>query len=124
MKHRRQKRSLGRERSHRRQLLQSLTSSLLKHGYVVTTEAKAKELRTFFEPLVTKARGEMDLPTRRRLLASLMHKQDLEALAEVAKQNEKRPGGYLRLTHLPPTREDGAAMMRVEVLTETSTQEK
>lgn len=116
MKHRRQKRSLGREKSNRRQLLQSLTSSLLLHGSIVTTEAKAKELRGFIEPLITKARLEMTLANRRRLMASLMHAADFTRLVEAAEANKKRPGGYLRLTHLPTTREDDASMMRVDLL--------
>ena len=93
-----------------------MTSSLLTHGSIVTTEAKAKELRGFFEPLVTKAKKEITLARRRELLAELMHKTDLPALLEVAQRNATRPGGYLRLTKLPTKRMDDATMVRIDIL--------
>ena len=103
-------RILGRKPHHR------LVSSLLKHGSIITTEAKAKELRRHVEPLITKAKGEMSLAKRRLLLSKLMHKEDFERLVDVAKDCERRPGGYLRLTRLPITRTDSVLEMRIEIL--------
>lgn len=96
--------------------MQNLTSSLLEHGTIVTSEAKAKELRKHFEPLITKAREELTLTNRRALIASLMHRADLMPLVEAAKKQIGRPGGYLRITKLPITRTDAARMARVDIV--------
>ena len=109
-------RILGRSADERLHLMRLLTSSLLEHGAITTSEAKAKELRRHFEPLVTRAKQELTLANRRLLLAELAHKTELQSLLEVAKKNEKRPGGYLRITKLPVTRSDAAHMAHIEIL--------
>lgn len=109
-------RILGRTANKRDHLMKGLISSLLEHGAIVTGEAKAKELRRHFEPLITRARAELTLANRRLLISGLMHKEDLPALIEVGKKNAKRPGGYLRITKLPITRTDAARMARIEIL--------
>lgn len=116
MRNKKSNRILGRTSDRRGHLMKSLTSSLLEHGAIVTTEAKAKELRRNFEPLITRAREELTLANRRLLIAQLMHKEDLPALMEAGKRNAKRPGGYLRITKLPITRADAARMARIEIL--------
>lgn len=116
MKHRHGNRILGRVAADRRQLLANLSSSLLEHGSIVTSEAKAKELRKFIEPLITKAKQETGLHVRRQLLSQLPRKADAKRLLAVAKANEKRPGGYVRLTRLPLTGGDAAAKMRVDII--------
>jgi large subunit ribosomal protein L17 len=116
MRHRSRNRILGRTAPRRKQLLQSLTSALLQHGAIVTTEAKAKELRSYFEPLVTQAKGEMSLHRRRNLLRRLLHKDDLLALLEVASAHKKRPGGYVQLTRLPKSRHDDAQLVNVRIV--------
>ncbi|MFH1353782.1 MAG: bL17 family ribosomal protein [bacterium] len=117
MKHKRTGRTLGRNATTRKQLWRNLASSLLTHGSVVTTRAKAKDLRGFFEPLVSRARGDMTL-AKRRLLLKNIRKDDLPGLIKVAKAQEKRPGGYLRLTRLPRKRLDGSEMVKVDILYE------
>lgn len=117
MKHKRTGRTLGRQAAVREQLFRNLTASLLTHGSVVTTQAKARELRGYFEPLVSQARGDMTLARRRRLLRKIK-KAELGELIKVAKAQAKRPGGYLRLTRLPKTRSDGATMTRIDILYE------
>ncbi len=117
MKHRHHNRILGRGASHRRQLMQNLTRSLLKHGSIITTEAKAKELRLFAEPLITAAKQEPTLLSRRRLLQkSGGGKEAVAQLQKVGRASAARAGGYLRLTKLPVTREDGARTIRVEII--------
>ncbi|MEX0650040.1 MAG: 50S ribosomal protein L17 [Candidatus Andersenbacteria bacterium] len=116
MRHKHSNRILGRTSRDRTHLLQNLTSSLLEHGSIVTTEAKAKELRKHIEPLISRAKLEMTLPNRRVLLSRLMHKTDLLRLTDIAKANSKRPGGYIRLTRLPITRTDAAREMRVDII--------
>src|SRR3990167_4142444 len=111
MKHLHSNRILGRTSSNRTALLKGLVSSLLRHGSITTTEAKGKELRRCFEPLVTQAKQELTLHRRRVLLQELLHAQDLPALLAVAKGNATRPGGYLRLTKLPSLRHDAAPMV-------------
>ena len=116
MRKKKNNRILGRSSNQRLHLMRNLTSSILEHGSIVTSEAKAKEFRRHFEPLVTKARLELTLQNRRSLIASLMHIKELELLLEVAKKNSKRPGGYLRITKLPITRTDAAHMAKIDIL--------
>lgn len=115
MKHKHANRTLSRTANHRRALLRNLSRDLLAHGSIVTTEARAKELRRYIEPLITKAKQEPTLHRRRQLLAEVST-VTLKRLHEVAQQHDKRPGGYLRLTKLPRTREDNAPTVRVDIL--------
>lgn len=116
MKHRHKNRILGRARSQRLSLLRGLTSDLLKHGSLVTTGAKAKELRRYFEPLVTKTRGGLTRPTRANLEKFLRKPEDMDRLVAVAKAHMTRPGGYLRITRLPVKRQDAAQMSRIDII--------
>lgn len=120
MKHKHANRILSRPAHHRRSLLQGLTTALLQHGSIETSEAKAKELRRWFEPLVTEAKSELTLARRRQLLRDLQHPDDLARLVAVAQASLKRPGGYLRLTKLPTGRHDGAKMVRVDIVDQVS----
>jgi large subunit ribosomal protein L17 len=115
MKHLHRNRILSRTSEDRKALLQNLTSSLLEHGAITTTEAKAKELRGFFEPLVTLAKRGETLHIRRQLLRVLT-KEDTKRIYAVAAAAKTRPGGYLRLTRLPITRGDAARMMHIEII--------
>ncbi len=116
MKHRTKGRILHRERSQRLSLLRGLTSDLLLHGSITTTLPKAKELRRYFEPLVTAARRGMTRHNRLVLAKSLRAPQDMKRLHEVAKIHATRPGGYLRITRLPIKRQDDATLARVDIL--------
>ena len=116
MKHRTNSRILNRERSERLSLLRGLTSDLLKYGSLVTTVPKAKELRRYFEPLVTKARAGVNRHTYIVLAKHLRAPEDLERLAEVAKTHANRPGGYVRISKLPTKRQDNAPMARIDIL--------
>lgn len=116
MHHKKANRILGRTSAHRHGLLKNLSSALLEHGFVVTTKARASELRKHFEPLVTKAKGELTLARRRELLSKLQHKTELEPLITIASEHKTRPGGYLRLTKLPTNRHDNADQVRVDVI--------
>lgn len=120
MKKKHRNRILGRTANHRKELLRNLTDALLTHGSIVTTEAKGKELRTFFEPLVTSAKQEMTLARRRKLLASLKSKEAFNELVAIAEANAERPGGYLRLTHLPRTRSDFAKEVRIDIVSKSA----
>lgn len=115
MRKRNKKRILGRKAAHRQRLLENLSQSLLQHEAITTTHAKALALRSFLEPLISRARGEVSLATRRLLLSQLHHTEAVAVLLEVAEKQE-RTSGFLRVTKLPPRRNDGAEMSRVEIL--------
>lgn len=96
--------------------MRNLTDALLAHGSIVTTEAKGKELRTHFEPLVTAAKQDMTLARRRRLLTQLQTPASIDRLIEIAKSHAARPGGYLRLTKRNRRVGDAASTVRVDIL--------
>ncbi len=114
MQHKRSGRTLGRKAHVKEQMLRNLTNSLLEHGSIVTTSAKAKELRSYFEPLVSNAREDLTLARRRQLLEKVK-RGNLDSLVKAAKTQSGRRGGYLRLVKLPSRRSDGAGMARVEI---------
>lgn len=116
MRHKNKIKPLGRKRAPRIAMYKNLCSSLINEGSIVTTETKGKELRRYFEPLVTSAKGELTLVKRRKLISKLAHKQDLEELFEIAKTHAKRPGGYLRLIKMPASKGDNAPMVKVEIV--------
>src|SRR5450755_136604 len=92
--------NLGRTASHRAALLSNLASQLIQHKRIVTTLAKAKVLRTYVEPLITKAKE--NTTHQRRVVFSYL--QDKEAITElfgaVAAKVAGRPGGYTRIIKL------------------------
>jgi large subunit ribosomal protein L17 len=114
MKHRHKNRILGRRANHRQALLRNLASALLQHGYIVTTDAKGKELRRYFESLVTMASGENTLHRRRNLGREVNNNNDLEELIKLSAG--KQGGGYLRLTRLVARSGDAAKMTKVEIV--------
>lgn len=118
MKHRKKNKILSRNRSQRRSLVRGLTSDLLRHGSIVTTRPKAQELRRYFEPLLTRARADVTLQTRRYLRGQLRAPADVDHLVRAAQIHLHRPGGYLRITRLPTKRRDDATMVRVDILGE------
>lgn len=105
-------------------MFRAMTRNLLEHGSIVTTRARALELRRHFEPLVTLARKDLTLARRRQLLAQLTDKQDLERLVAVAQKFQGRPGGYLRVTKLVSSRHDQAEMAQVALVAEEAAEAK
>ncbi len=106
MRHSNQNRTFGRSRSQRTALLRGLALSLIEHGKIQTTEAKAKELRPYVEKLITK--GKEDTVASRRLVMSTLgepHTDVVQKLfSEVAKRYTERDGGYTRITKLGETK--------------------
>jgi large subunit ribosomal protein L17 len=116
MRHRKKGRHLGRTAEHRKMMLRNMASSLFKHGRIETTVAKAKELRVYAEPLITKAkRGDLH---SRRLVARKIH--DREALArlfdEIGPRYAERPGGYTRVVKLGHRAGDAADVAIIELV--------
>src|SRR5207245_1083290 len=113
MRHHKKNRVFGRERGQYHALLKTLGHSLVSRGHIITTEAKAKELRPFVEKLVTLAKKETLLA--RRLLISRIGGQAAKKLSnEIAKKYATRAGGYTRITKLGRRLKDAAKMAHIE----------
>jgi len=107
---------LGKSPSHQRKILANLTSELIVHEQITTTQAKAKVLRPYAEKMITKARRG-DLHARRTVLKKINNNEVVTKLFDdVAPRYTDRPGGYLRITKLGPRRGDGAEMAKVELV--------
>ncbi|MGH7498148.1 MAG: 50S ribosomal protein L17 [Gemmatimonadales bacterium] len=118
MRHRAKGRQLSRTSSHRRALLNNMATSLFEHGRIVTTEAKAKELRPFAEKLITLARRG-DLHARRLVERRIKSRETLSRLfSEIGPRFAARPGGYTRILKLGHRDGDGADIARIELLSE------
>lgn len=116
MRHRKKGRHFDRTAEHREAMLRNLASSLLLHGRVQTTTAKAKELRPFVEPLITKAK-KGDLHSRRQVARRIQNDEALAKLfAEIAPRMAERPGGYTRVLQLGHRAGDGADMAIIELV--------
>lgn len=115
MRHHNTNRKFGRVKKVRKALLFALTRSLLLHGKIKTTEAKAKELRPIVEKLVTMAKKDT-LPTGRLLSARLLNQVRLskKLIEEIAPRYNERKGGYVRIMKLPRRKSDGAEMAVIE----------
>jgi len=114
MRHGKKFNHLKRKAAHRKALLRNLSRALIEHKRINTTLAKAKALRQFIEPLVTKARE--DNQHNRRVVFG--HLQDKEAVKElfdvVGPKVGDRPGGYVRVIRLGFRKSDGAEMAMIE----------
>jgi len=99
----------------RRLLFKSLVNNLLLHEKIKTTEAKAKELRSLAEQMITKAK-KGDLSNRRLLAASLTPKMTKKIIEEIAPLYKDRQGGYTRIIKLGPRNSDGARMAIIELV--------
>ena len=100
MRHNKSGRKLGRKTAHRKALMSNLASALITHKKIKTTDAKAKELRMFIEPLVTFAK-KGDIHARRQVLKRIRHKNIVRELFDpVGPAFENRKGGYTRITKL------------------------
>lgn len=119
MRHRKVGRQLRRTPEQRLALLRSLAQSLIQHGAIETTEAKAKELRPFVEKLITKAK-EGTLHSRRLAARHVQQRKVNDMLfQEVAPKFATRKGGYTRILKTGHRKGDGAEMARIELLTES-----
>lgn len=108
--------NLGRTASHRRALMANMANSLIQHKRITTTLAKAKALRRYFEPLVTKAKDN-STHSRRVVFSYLQNKEAIQELfSTVAAKVGDRPGGYVRIIKLGFRRGDGADMALIELV--------
>ena len=116
MRHGDKIKNLSRTKSHRDALLSNLAVALITHKKIVTTVAKAKALRVYVEPLITK--GKTNTTHQRRIVFSYL--QDKEAITElfstVAEKIAGRPGGYTRIIKLGARTGDNAEMALIELV--------
>lgn len=116
MRHGDKVKNLGRKKAHRDALLSNLACQLIRHKRIVTTVAKAKALRVYAEPLITK--GKTNTTHQRRVVFSYL--QDKEAITElfgtVAEKVAGRPGGYTRIIKLGARPGDNAEMAMIELV--------
>ena len=116
MAHRIDGRKLGRPTDHRLALFRNLVTDLLKHERIITTEAKAKEVRGLAERVITLGKRG-DLTARRRALGYVYDKDTArKVFDELAGRYESRPGGYTRIVRLGPRLGDGASVVILELV--------
>jgi|TARA_B100001540_G_scaffold283683_1_gene275408 large subunit ribosomal protein L17 len=100
MRHNKRGRKLSRKTAHRKALMSNLAVALITHKKIKTTDAKAKELRTYVEPLITFAKRG-DLHARRQVLKKIRHKNVVRELFDnIGPSFSDRNGGYTRITKL------------------------
>ncbi len=110
-------RKLGRETRIRRSILAGLTKDVIMNEYVVTTEARAKEVRKFVDKMITY--GKRGTLVSRRNALAFLHNDDKvvsKVFDDLAKRYEKRNGGYTRMIKLAERRGDDALEVRLELV--------
>ena len=116
MRHKHGYRKLGRTSSHRKALLKNLSIALITSGKIETTLPKAKELRSYFEKLITKARVG-DSNSHRVIFSYLQDKEATKKLInEIAPEYKDRNGGYTRIIKTRIRRGDAAPMAFIELV--------
>ena len=114
MRHRKSGRKLGRKVAHRKALMANLAMALILNKKIKTTDPKAKELRSFIEPLITRAKKD-DVHSRRQVLRHISHKPTVRELFDViAPTFSDRNGGYTRITKLGFRDNDCASISTIE----------
>ena len=116
MRHNKKFNHLGRTNTHRNAMLSNMASSLIKHKRIFTTVAKAKELRKYVEPILTKAKSDTT-HSRRLVFKLLQNKYSVtELFNDVAQKIADRPGGYTRIIKTGNRLGDNAAMCFIELV--------
>ncbi|WP_295653572.1 50S ribosomal protein L17 [uncultured Mucilaginibacter sp.] len=116
MRHGKKLNHLGRTNSHRKAMMANMASSLILHKRITTTLAKAKALRMYVEPIITKAKE--DTTHSRRTVFSYLQDKDTTAMLfrEVAEKIANRPGGYTRIVKMENRLGDNAEMAIIELV--------
>ncbi|CAA0239617.1 50S ribosomal subunit protein L17 [Tenacibaculum maritimum] len=116
MRHGKKFNHLGRQASHRKAMLANMACSLIEHKRINTTVAKAKAIRKFIEPLITKSKS--DTTHNRRIVFSYLRNKYAvtELFKEISVKVGDRPGGYIRIIKLGNRQGDNAPMAMVELV--------
>lgn len=118
MAHRIDGRKLGRPTDHRLAMFRNLVTDLLRHEKIITTEAKAKEVRGLAEKVITMGK-RADLASRRQALRFVYDKHIVDKVfTELGPRYANRPGGYSRIVKIGPRQGDGARMAQLELVEE------
>ena len=116
MRHNKKFNHLGRTASHRSAMLVNMAISLIEHKRITTTVAKAKALKKYVEPLITKAKDD-STNSRRVVFSYLQNKEAIKTLfGEVAEKVGDRPGGYTRIIKLGTRQGDAAQVCFIELV--------
>ena len=116
MRQRKKGKKIGRTSSHRKRTLQALSNALIENKRITTTVAKAKALRPFVEPLITRAKEDTQ-HNRRQVFRHLQNKETIQELFdEVSDRVGDRPGGYTRIIKLGQRSGDGAELAMIELV--------
>jgi len=116
MRHQKTINHLGRTSAHRKAMLSNMASSLILHKRITTTLAKAKALRSYVEPLITRAK-EDSTHSRRIVFSCLQNKEAVsELFREISKKIMERPGGYTRILKTGRRSGDNADMCFIELV--------
>jgi len=116
MRHRKKFNHLGRKTAHRKAMFANMATSLIMHKRIKTTLAKAKALRPYIEPLITKSKT--DTTHSRRIVFSRLRDKDAvsELFRDVAQKIQDRPGGYTRILKIGKRLGDNAEMCYIELV--------
>ena len=116
MRHGKKVMHLGRKTAHRKSMLSNMACSLIEHKRINTTVTKAKALKQFVEPIITKAKSDTT-HNRRLVFSSLRDKETVtELFRDIAKKVGDRPGGYTRIIKLGNRLGDNASMAMIELV--------
>ena len=117
MRHGNNVRKFGRTRNGRNALMKGLVISFVEHGRIMTTEARARELRPMIEKMITRAKKD-NLSSRRIILARLYNNTEVvnKLFETIAKEYADRNGGYTRIIKLPQRLGDGSPMAIIELV--------
>ena len=116
MRHNKKVNHLGRTKAHREAMLANMASSLIKHKRIFTTTAKAKSLRKYIEPLITKSK-DSSMHSQHIVFSSLQDKYAVKELfTEISSKVMDRPGGYTRIIKTGLREGDNAAMCFIELV--------
>ena len=116
MRHGKKINHLSRKTAHRKSMLANMACSLIEHKRINTTVAKAKALRVFVEPMITKSKS--DTTHNRRIVFSVLRDKYAvtELFKEISVKVAERPGGYLRIIKLGNRQGDNASMAMIELV--------
>lgn len=117
MRHRVKGKKFGRKRAPRRAFLRTLSGNLIINEQIITTDARAREIRPRVEKLITLAKRRNDLSTYRLLLQRLPRAAVLKIKQELSERYRERPGGYIRIIKTDSRRmRDGATTVLIELV--------
>ncbi len=116
MRHGKKIKKIGRSTSHRKATLQSMSAALIEHKRITTTLGKAKALRMFVEPILSRSKDD-STASRRQAFRRLQNKEAVKELyGEIAEAIGDRPGGYTRVVKLGTRKGDAAEMAIIELV--------